>query len=291
MLGAVGQVDVLARILVLVVQLGRPVGPFGVAPALSSDGSSQVGELVRSWGGPTVPRVGTAADDREGGSLPGAVGIAKQRTKARSFEVARRRQAVQVGEGGIKVHQLDQAWRGRACLGTRCGDDQGDSHSLLEERHLVMESAVLSVVVSVVGVEDDDRLVPELETVERIEQQADLRVHEADAREVGCGHRTVLSLGQGDIAVVVGQGQGGNAAEMLGGLDGPGDLLRRIEVKIFLRSNVRPVRPAKAGRQVERLPFAGGLFEDRDREPRGLTVPGVGVVGLDHDPLVSTVRG
>ncbi len=51
-----------------------------------------------------------------------------------------------------------------------------------------MQAAVLAVVIAVVALEDDDRRVPELEPVEGIEQQPDLRVHEADAREIGRHH-------------------------------------------------------------------------------------------------------
>ena len=92
-------------------------------------------------------------------------------------------------------------------------------------------------------------------------------------------------------AVAVRQCQRRNRLEVLGGLGVPGDLLGWINVKIFLRSDVRCVGAAEARRQVERLAFASGLFHELDRAPRELAVPRVAVVRVEHDDSVRRLAG
>ena len=59
-------------------------------------------------------------------------------------------------------------------------DQQRHAGALLEQAHLLPQ-AVLAHVVAVVAGEDDDRVVGQPEPIERVDDAADLRVHEADA--------------------------------------------------------------------------------------------------------------
>ena len=65
------------------------------------------------------------------------------------------------------------------------GDDQRHAGRFLEQALLLPQAVVLAQVVAVVAVEDDDRLVRQLQPVEGVEQLADLRVHERDRGVIG----------------------------------------------------------------------------------------------------------
>src|SRR5437763_1761736 len=109
---------------------------------------------------------------------PAAPGAARH--DAAAFEIRRRREAADFGKAGEEIDELHQPRRdGRHAAGRR--DEQRDAGGFLEETHLVPEAAVLAEMVAVIAVEDDDRAVPEFQAIQRVEEDADLRVHEADA--------------------------------------------------------------------------------------------------------------
>ena len=102
-----------------------------------------------------------------------------------------------VGHGRIQVHQSRPASGrpGRPCA-PGAAIDQRHAATALEERVLV-PPVPLVVVIAVVADEDDQRVVPELEPVERVEHAADLRVHEGDAGVVGAQELHAVLVGEG----------------------------------------------------------------------------------------------
>jgi hypothetical protein len=71
---------------------------------------------------------------------------------------------------------------------TRRRNEQRDARGLFKGSQLRPQSFMVAEVVAVIAEEHDDRVVPELQAIERFEQHTDLRVHEGGACVVG-GHR------------------------------------------------------------------------------------------------------
>jgi hypothetical protein len=97
---------------------------------------------------------------------------------------------LQVG-GGLHTAKLGERWEQVDQTDRRCRNPSGFRHagrdeqkgnprSLFEQAHLLPE-AVLARVVAVVARENDHRIAGETQTVERVHDLPDLRIHEADA--------------------------------------------------------------------------------------------------------------
>ena len=109
--------------------------------------------------------------------------------------------------------------------------------------------------VAVVAPEDDNGVVRELEAVERVEQSAHLRVHERDGRVVGLLGLAGLHFRRAEPRPRRHRGERGlGRGQCL--RERPlrhRDFLHRIQVKVFLRRDVRAVRTVESSGDEERL--------------------------------------
>ncbi len=128
----------------VVVKFDGAVAPAGEAPAVGAHGVAAR----------RAPR-----DERESGGFARGGGILQERPEAPAGEIGRRREPAQVGEGRIKVHELNQP-AGDTGPDAGRGDHERCAARALEERVLVPPGA-LAEVVAVVAEEHDDGVFPE----------------------------------------------------------------------------------------------------------------------------------
>jgi len=133
---------------------------------------------------------------------------------------------------------------------------------------------------TVVAEQDYDGVVGELQPVQGVEYLADLRVHEADAGEVGALEGAELLCFEAVVERFGGEGDGGDVSNVLGRFFGQRDLVQRVEGKVGAGGDVRHMGPIKAHGEEERLVLV--LFQEADGFGGDLAVGllGVGALGL-----------
>ena len=185
---------------------------------------------------------------------PVADWILEHRHEALALQVRRRLDAAQLGERREQVDVRDRAiWRRRPSLPRRGDDQQRHAGTLLEQAHLLPQ-AVLAHVIAVVAGEDDDRVVGQAEPVERVDDAADLRVHEADAGVVclpALAAEVVGQLRPAPSCSCRGRRGGMSAWSSFTPCD-HGISFSGYRSKYGFRRDVRRVRPEEADGQEER---------------------------------------
>src|SRR5205823_3986157 len=111
---------------------------------------------------------------------------------------------------------------------------------------------------SVIGPEDNDGALRQVAAIQRIEQSANLRIHEADAREISAHQWLPLivraqprepRLGKHPVKI---QRERRDIIAIVLLHRGHHERLIRIQIKPFLRCKTRHVRPAKSTTQKKR---------------------------------------
>ena len=100
----VGQVVELSRIAFVIVEFSASVMPFGVAPLLGANGSSELAGVERLAG------IAAAAHHAERPLFPRSIGLAQERHKTLAFESSDRRQLAQLDQRGIEINQFRVFW-------------------------------------------------------------------------------------------------------------------------------------------------------------------------------------
>lgn len=149
-------------------------------------------------------------------------------------------------------------------LGTGGDDEEGDAGGLFEEAALVPE-VVLAEVPAVIGGEDDDGVVGELEAIEGGENAASLGIDITDAGEIAADGGTSLLRRGSDVIAGNGNAAGGegNVGFIVGGLVRKRDFVEGVEVEVFGGGDERQVRAVKADGEEEGLVLVA-LFEPLD---------------------------
>ena len=124
-------------------------------------------------------------DLRERVRLDRARRIFEERTEAVALDLGRRRQPGEVGQGSIEIDELGKAG-GHATVARRArrGNHERHARALLEQAGLLPQAVIAQVVAMVAG-EDDDRAIREPQSIERLQDHADLCVHQARGCAVG----------------------------------------------------------------------------------------------------------
>ena len=159
------------RIEVVIVQFdaGFAAVPLGAAPALGAD--ALAGDVF-------VDDLGKRRAIRRG------IGIFQKGSECAAGKISRGGEPAEVGEGGIDVHEFDGAAAGAAGAGAVGeGDDEWDAERLLEECFFAPQ-AVVAEVKAVIAHENDNRIFPKIEAIERGEGEADIVIGEGDTGEV-----------------------------------------------------------------------------------------------------------
>src|SRR5438874_13691048 len=104
-----------------------------------------------------------------------------------------------------------------------------------------------------VAKEDNDRAIRELKTIQFNENLADLRIDEANAREVGAFENSKLFFFDAVIERVRGQGGRRNVRNVFRRFFVQRDLIERVQIKVRRGGDVRNVRPVKSRGDEKRL--------------------------------------
>lgn len=157
------------RIGIVVVEFSLAIAPAGETPLRGTDALA-----AKFW---------AASDQGEGRVFDTGVRITQNGPQAGSSAGVWHFQAAEVSDRGIYIDELDQRLRRLTTFHAWRGDDEWCTAAALKERVLVPPLS-LAGVITVVTNEDDDRLVPKLMFVERIEHTSKLRIHETGASAV-----------------------------------------------------------------------------------------------------------
>jgi len=193
----------------------------------------------------------------------------EERTQAFALEIRWRLEPAEIGEGGIEVHELDRA-RGNAddfCFWQ--GYDEGDTSGFFKEQ-LFLPLAVLAKTPAVVAPEENDGVVAELQAIERVEDFADLGIHEADAGEVGALKDAKLFFFETVVGGFDRQSDRRDFGDVLGRLFGEGNFFEWVKIEVFARGDVRDMGTIEADSEEEGLVFV--RFEEADRFGSDLAV-------------------
>ena len=151
---------------------GLATVPFGVAEAFGAHGATHLASAA------FLSVHGAKVDLRVGRVGPRTVRVFEQGAEALAFGALVGRQAAEIGNRGVEVDQLGDAFaRLPVGLAVRIADDEGHAGRIFVEGAFLPE-AVLTEVVAVVADEDDDGVLIEALLLQFREHEAELRVHE-----------------------------------------------------------------------------------------------------------------
>ena len=102
------------------------------------------------------------------GGAAGAIGLAQQRHETESFEIVGHADAAQLRQRRKQIDELDERPCRLAAFHAGRGDDERRVAAALEKRVLV-PPLPLAQVISVVAEEDDDRVLRQVESIERVQ--------------------------------------------------------------------------------------------------------------------------
>ena len=152
--------------------------PVRIAPTFGSDAPSH-----DRFGQALVSR---AQDLGNGLSVPFGDGVFQQRDERASFDGLRSGDVREGGQGGVDVHELDDASAGLSiALGTGGLDNERCPCALFEEGALLPDSIVFTQMVAMVAPKYDDGIFRQVEPLEGVEHPSDLGVDERHAGIVG----------------------------------------------------------------------------------------------------------
>src|SRR5262249_37760674 len=120
--------------------------------------------------------------------VPRGIRMLEEREQTLTLKLTGRRSSAKFGQRGINVDQFNCS---RACLSLFIawrGNDQRHAASEIEHSELRPQSFMIAQVIAVITEEDDDCVVPKLLSIENVQQNADLCIHESNTSIVG-GHR------------------------------------------------------------------------------------------------------
>ena len=147
-------------VVAVIVEFRAAVAPFNVTPAVSSQ--TEPGDLR------------AACDVRERGVVDGLVRFGEERLETLAFHGCGNGQAAEFGNGRVDVEKLDEALA-HCGFHSRRDEQKRRAARAIEERVLVPPTA-LTEVITMIADENDYRLVPKFEPVQRVHQPAELRV-------------------------------------------------------------------------------------------------------------------
>ena len=120
----------------------------------------------------------------ESGRLHGRTWIVKNRHEALAIQTSRRRQAAHFGQSGKQIKQFDQRIRLRTSRWQfRRGDDQRNASVKFEVRRLAPQ-AMLAKMETVIGPENDYRLIRQLQPIQLVQDFADLHIEVTDTGKI-----------------------------------------------------------------------------------------------------------
>ena len=103
----------------------------------------------------------------------------------------------EVDERRVEIEKLHDGFRlGAHSFGFWDPHHQGNPRSDIEDGHLVPPS-VFAKMVAMVSQENDHRIVPQLQTIHRIEQFSHLGIHESGTRMIGPFELTTILVRKG----------------------------------------------------------------------------------------------
>ncbi len=208
----------------------------------------------------------------EGRRLPWQIGIVEQRSEARAFKIRRWRETGEFRERGIDIHELDKSGALHAGFLAGSTHNQRDVSVILIVRVLAPH-AVLAELPAVIAPHDNDRVIGEIQLVERVEKLANLGIGVRQRgvismkefeRLVG-GKRTVLR----NVAVVsqfspicTGERWSVFRSDVI--VLGQREVAAFVEVPVLLRRDERQMGLHEADREKERLVTVREAFERLD---------------------------
>ena len=169
-----------ARVFLVIVEFEAVCAciPLGVAPALRADATAH------DHGRQAI--IGGAQNLRDSAAVPLTSRVVQKRAQALSVEFRWRRELSEISERGVKIDEFDDALANTSIpAASRGSDDERSASAFFEEGAFLPNAEMLAEVVAMVAPQDDDGVVGELQTVERIEHATDLRINEGNAGAVG----------------------------------------------------------------------------------------------------------
>ena len=134
-------------------------------------------------------------------------------------------------------------------------------------------------VITVVGKQHDDGVVAKPRRIQRVQQPADLGIHESDGGVVTLNRRDLLFVGHRQLTQTVRQGGDGNVGPVLGRVRRRIDRLRRIHLEVGGRGDVGRVRTKVAHRQEQRLARLPRIMR-LEQVDGGVRDPSIGMLRL-----------